>query len=583
MSNSIKYSLSTEALSLKKGSLYLGTGDVSKGPTSLTGFKSSLSFGTASTIIGLHRGEGVFSWYRNYSDQELVSRTNRIDNSLVRTTKEECFSYFAGQSDKIILNRVYETIVTDNLAFCVDAGFLPSYPGTGSTWYDTGSQSHGSLESSPIYNSSGWLSFNGSNQLANFGNILSFSSVNSFTVELWFLWDGTSLTPGSFYHLLGVGQNYYQLVIDRSAGDLCRVSFRVNDDDIFINTGSHDITSNTWNHVVATYQPGVESKIYLNGTLKSTGAGVTTLQSSENIFTLGGVYIDGTWFPGSISIVRVYTKALSDLEVLNNFNNQQVRYNITTTTSTTTTSSFDVDNFIMKINTSISGVTANNQFGLKFENSNIYCDIEWGDGSTQSQAGYIDTPLVHTYPSPGIYIIQIKYNYYGILQYGGGYFVNQYEDGYKILEIMQWGGPLSTPTSYSWREAFSYCINMDVTATDSPNITESADFRRTFLGCSSLKNLNGSLNTWVFSTTNGPNINAESMFQNCSLLNTPLNNWDVCYFNQMISMFQGCTNFNQNISTWKTPHILSKPDNFDSGAGFENQTNLQPQWGASCV
>lgn len=337
MADDIKFnSTSRELLSLRKGNIYLGVGDSPKGPTSLTGFKSTLNLATASTIIALHRGDGAFSWYRNYSDEELISRTNRIDNSVQRTTKEQCYSYFSSQSDKIILNRDYEKIITDNLVLNVDAGFLPSYPATGSIWYDTGSESHGTLENSPTYNTSGWLSFNGTNQLVNFSNILSFSSVNSFTIELWFLWDGTSLTPDSFYHLMGVGQNYYQLVIDRSSGNLCRVSFRVNNNDIFINTGEHDIYSNTWNHVVATYQPGVESKIYLNGVLKNTGSGVSTLQSSGNIFTIGGIYIDGTWFPGSISIARVYTKVLSDTEVLNNFNNQQVRYNVTTTTSTTT-------------------------------------------------------------------------------------------------------------------------------------------------------------------------------------------------------------------------------------------------------
>lgn len=594
MSDDIKFnSTSRELLSLRKGNIYLGVGDSPKGPTSLTGFKSTLNLATASTIIALHRGDGAFSWYRNYSDEELISRTNRIDNSVQRTTKEECYSYFSGQSDKIILNRDYEKIITDNLVLNVDAGFLPSYPATGSIWYDTGSESHGTFENSPTYNTSGWLSFNGTNQLVNFGNILSFSSVNSFTIELWFLWDGTSLTPDSFYHLMGVGQNYYQLVIDRSAGDLCRVSFRVNNNDIFINTGAHDIYSNTWNHVVATYQPSVESKIYLNGVLKNTGSGVSTLQSSGNFFQLGGVNTDATFFPGSISIARVYTKVLSDTEVLNNFNNQQVRYNVTTTTSTTTsgvttttstttTSSFEVDKFVMKVDTSITGNSANNQFGLKFENSNIYCDIEWGDGSTQSQAGYIDTPLVHTYPSPGIYIIQIKAYYYWSLQYGG-FFAPQYEDGYKILEIMQWGGTSSAITSYSWREAFSFCYNLDITASDRPNIPESADFRWMFYGCSSLVNLNGSLNTWVFQSVYGPITNAQSMFQNCSLLNTPLNNWDVCNFSDMSFMFDGATNFNQNISTWKVPNIASKPSGFDTGAGFENQSQLQPQWGVSCV
>jgi len=38
MANPIKYNVSTETLALNKGNWWIGTGDVGKGPTNVTGF-----------------------------------------------------------------------------------------------------------------------------------------------------------------------------------------------------------------------------------------------------------------------------------------------------------------------------------------------------------------------------------------------------------------------------------------------------------------------------------------------------------------------------------------------------------------
>ena len=335
MPNVFKYNpTSTEVQSLRVGDIYIGVGDVAKGPTTLTGFKNGPNLGTSSTAIIMNRDTGTFSWYINFTDQELISRTNRIDptginlitnnptpttnttgyavvggvgtltfdagesairwlrtsyeswgayvwnNSIqnyvfdkfsnytatfewkfgpshsanesynfeiingpgtyivlrvgltasstlqesgwyrftrvskplqdgvgqtiqyrilrastsgitdiywrnleyyktTRTTKEECSSYFAGQSDKMLLNKDYESIVTDGLVLNFDAGFLPSYPGTGSSWYDLGpSQSNGTLQNGPTFDSGGWINFDGSNDYV---SISSKSLVGSFT------------------------------------------------------------------------------------------------------------------------------------------------------------------------------------------------------------------------------------------------------------------------------------------------------------------------------------------------------------------------------------------------------------------
>ena len=82
-----------------------------KGPSDQTGFYNGVTVGAFSYVIILHRGENVPTFYQIQNDAELIERTNQIDKSTVRTTKEQCFSYFAGQSDKMIVNKDYESIV----------------------------------------------------------------------------------------------------------------------------------------------------------------------------------------------------------------------------------------------------------------------------------------------------------------------------------------------------------------------------------------------------------------------------------------------------------------------------------------
>ena len=172
MPNTIKYSTATVSRALRKGNYYLGVGDEGKGPTNETGFYNGVDIGTFSYVIVLHRGENVPTFYQIQNDTELIERTNQIDKSVVRTTKEQCFSYFAGQSDKMVVNKDYDTIVTDGLVLNLDAGFLPSYPGTGSSWYDLGgSGNNGTLENGPTFNSGngGSIVFDGTNDWVNFG------------------------------------------------------------------------------------------------------------------------------------------------------------------------------------------------------------------------------------------------------------------------------------------------------------------------------------------------------------------------------------------------------------------------------
>mgnify|MGYP001288256715 CR=1 FL=1 len=94
-----------------------------------------------------------------------------------------------------------------------------------------------------------------------------------------------------------------------------------------------------------------------------------------------------------------------------------------------------------------------------------------------------------------------------------------------------------------------------------------------FNGASSF---NQPLNNWKVNNVN----RFHDMFNGASSFNQPLNNWDLINATMLSNMFQGAINFNQNISEWCVPTISTKPSRFDENSGFENQTQLQPNWGS---
>ena len=350
MPNSFKFNSSTiESLSLRKGNIYIGVGDVGKGPTSLTGFKASPSFGTASSLIGLHRGEGVFSWYRNFSDSELISRTNRIDTSNVRTTKEECFSYFGEQLDKIVLNREYESIVTNGLVLNLDAGFLPSYPTTNTSWYDlSGNQPEGTLVNGPTFSTDGGGSivFDGSNdfcQINGSGN-LNFGVNDNFTIEIWF--NLLSIPPSGNTSALCcksncVGIDWY---FPSPGGIKVRVGIRNTPNGQQSFESNQNMNLNRWYQVIFTFFPNQSDgiKIFINGVLDRSASNVGFSEFSDvtkNFIIAGNSALGGTPTHTNINKSRVlmYNRALSASEILQNYNATKDRYITTTTTTTSTT------------------------------------------------------------------------------------------------------------------------------------------------------------------------------------------------------------------------------------------------------
>ena len=193
MPNAIKYNVSAETLTLKKGNFWIGTGDVGKGPTSSTGFYNGITPPSGGYTIYLNKETGGPSIYTVSTEAQLTGLTSTIAGQTL-TTSGACLNWFATQTDKMIFNIDYPAIVTNGLFLNFDAAFTPSYPTTGTTLYDTSSfGKNGTLANGPTFSSAngGGIVLDGTDDTYSITGIS--LGTSAFTLDCWFKYQDNSL------------------------------------------------------------------------------------------------------------------------------------------------------------------------------------------------------------------------------------------------------------------------------------------------------------------------------------------------------------------------------------------------------
>ena len=154
----------------------------------------------------------------------------------------------------------------------------------------------------------------------------------SYTIESWFkVTDDSTLTSNvntggasivGITSTAGIGLQIY-----KPSG--VRLNFGSRGNGSLVNSSNLDL--DTWYHVVCSREVGNNNRIYINGSLDNTSnisdlsvtGVVSTAQMRIGFCT--STYIQ-QYFPGKISVIRMYSKALSNEEVLKNYNAQSARY-----------------------------------------------------------------------------------------------------------------------------------------------------------------------------------------------------------------------------------------------------------------
>jgi hypothetical protein len=318
MPNFIKYSTLAQTLALKKGNFWIGTGDVGKGPTSTTDYWAGIAPPSGGYTIYLNKAQQGPSIYRPTSDAELISLTNSLSGESF-TTAAQCLDYFVGQSDKMCFNRDYEAITTNGLILNIDGGFTPSYPTTGTSWYDISSNSKTvTLTNGPSFNSNsgGGIVFDGADDYGNLGTIGGYT--NKFSCESWF----KTTSSASWKNIICGGCGDIIFTIN---GNYVNFGSQCSSPIPHLNYSTTAVNSGAWFFASVTYDSGV-AKVYVNGTLENTYTRSDASQTPGTVFVGSNATGTSEFFNGTIAVVRMYDRALSAAEIIQNFNAQKTRF-----------------------------------------------------------------------------------------------------------------------------------------------------------------------------------------------------------------------------------------------------------------
>jgi len=210
------------------------------------------------------------------------------------------------------------SVITSDLDFYVDAGNSSSYPGTGTTWFDlSGNARDFTLTNGPIYYSgnSGYFAFDGTNDYA-VGPTLNVGT--NWTVEAWI---NTTTTVTDCF--IGQPTNNGIFFGTRPSGGNVKlgISGQVNLPWGF-RLSTTNINTGNWIYCSATYN-GSTVRVYVNATLENTTASTGTFTSQAIRIGDSGA---NEFLTGNIAVARLYNTALTNQQILQNFNAQKQRY-----------------------------------------------------------------------------------------------------------------------------------------------------------------------------------------------------------------------------------------------------------------
>ena len=226
-------------------------------------------------------------------------------------------------------------IVTSNLAYHLDANNSSSYGGSGSTWTDLVAGTNNATINGATYtegtgNQGYYFDFDGTNDYVEIGSPI--VSGDTFTIELWCRNDAATM-PSSETAFTTEGASTDTTDLVRYDGD--RWTFKGVS---FIMSRTYTVhvpQGQEWNQVVAVVyknnnsQVDIRVKTYLNGQLSNSMSSLKNFGYSAGNGNILGRQSPGTGlWDGQISILRYYNAALTDANILTNYNANKGRYGL---------------------------------------------------------------------------------------------------------------------------------------------------------------------------------------------------------------------------------------------------------------
>jgi hypothetical protein len=227
------------------------------------------------------------------------------------------------------------SVTASNLILYYNPSKLNSYPGSGTTITDlSGNALNGTM--SNITYTSPYFSYNGSSSQISIADSTSLEpGSGDWTMEVWVNQSvaGNDVVLGKFdsggtaadvsYSIRTTSTTYYaQFGSGTGSGGT-----------LYQNSSNHTGTLNTWYQIVYVFTNVAANTLetFVNGSsIGSVNHSLTSLLNTTTNLYIGS-YNGGEfsqWFEGKIGITRLYNKALTSTEVLNNYNANKTTYSL---------------------------------------------------------------------------------------------------------------------------------------------------------------------------------------------------------------------------------------------------------------
>lgn len=224
-------------------------------------------------------------------------------------------------------------IVTNGLVLNLDAAKRDSYPGSGTIWRDiAGGTATGSLINGPVFNSNngGYISFDGTNDYADIGNIL-FNSASVTTLDLWvnmpsmavnrYIMAKGSAGDGIFTFFMTTGPG-------PSGGSSSYIRFSMGNQSSTVSTNIEygNLVWGQWYNFTFTYNGSFVTGYRNAATPQSSSLTGNLYTTTSPIRLAGDKYLSVG--AANISSFKIYNRALSATEITQNYNALKGRFGL---------------------------------------------------------------------------------------------------------------------------------------------------------------------------------------------------------------------------------------------------------------
>ncbi len=200
------------------------------------------------------------------------------------------------------------------------------------------------------------------------------------------------------------------------------------------------------------------------------------------------------------------------------------------------------------------------------------CLVRWkAANATEWTTEKVEGEYFKKMPSVGVYDFELGPQYIVGINYSR--FDENDAAPKQLLDIVAWG-------DVEWQRlsgAFEGCKNLNISATDVPNLKMVKRLSQMFSGCVELNSPN--LSDWDVSRVT----EFYSMFEGCTKFNQSLAKWDVSKGESMFDMFKGANAFDQSLATWnlssckyfELPPAMSEANYANTLKGWANNTQIR--------